>query len=204
MKTHLIIKALHRDNSFLAQGTNILEKTLIELNENVIIRDLYKMNFDPVLTSSDFEQLKKNTLPEDIKHEQEFIRISDYLWFIFPVWWTNMPAILKGYIDRIFLSGFAYHMAGDHVQGRLKGKQAIILNSMGESREHYAELGMFDAIEKTIDLGILGFCGVGVIAHKYFTSIMSVNKDVRKKYLKDIENLAVLITNEQPVIIERN
>jgi len=187
---HLIIKALHRNESFLAEGVEKLITTLQNSGAIVNVRDLYDQSFQPVLSKDDFEAQNKNQLPNDIILEQEYIRISDILWVVFPVWWTSMPAILKGYIDRIFLSGFAYNMQEDKPVGLLTGKKAVILNSMGMSKEDYSDSGMFDALRLTIDKGIFEFSGIQVLEHRYFTSIMSATEKERNTYLNEIVELA--------------
>ncbi|MBN1599092.1 MAG: NAD(P)H-dependent oxidoreductase [Bacteroidales bacterium] len=192
MNKHLIVKAVHRDKSFLSQAVEKLERKLKSKDE-VQVRDLYTLNFNPVLTINDFEALRSGALKRDIVREQDYIINSDYLWIVFPIWWTNMPAILKGYIDRVFLSGFAYRMKGDTPVGLLTDKKVIILNSMGMSRQEYEETGMFKAIELTIDKGIFEFSGMSVIDHRYFTSIMSADMEQRNKYFMEIENLADLV-----------
>ena len=181
---------MHRDESFLSYGTERLIRSLKEKDQQVEIRNLYELDFNPILTSADFEAVKSGNTPEDILTEQEHIRKSDFIWFIFPVWWTSMPAILKGYIDRVFLSGFAYEMHKDYPKGLLTDKRVIILNSMGMSHEDYKKDGTFKALELTMDRGIFEFSGMEVLAHKYFSSIMSVSKEKREKYLLEIENLA--------------
>jgi NAD(P)H dehydrogenase (quinone) len=92
-----------------------------------MVRDLYGDNFQPVLTTNDFEALQSGNLPADIEREQQNITDANYIWVVFPVWWTNMPAILKGYIDRVFLNGFAYTMKGDQPIGLLHGKKVVII-----------------------------------------------------------------------------
>lgn len=187
---HLIIKALHRNESFLAEVTEKLTSELTYSGSKVNIRDLYAENFQPVLSRDDFTALKNNRLPEDILREQEYLQNADLLWVIFPIWWTSMPAILKGYIDRIFLSGFAYRMKSDRLEGLLTNKKVIILNSMGMSREEYANTGMYEALRMTVDKGIFEFTGMQVIDHRYFTSIMSATDKQRKAYLDEVTELA--------------
>lgn len=190
MAKHLMIISLHREEGLLTVGIKNLIKELEDRGEEVNSRNLYELNFNPVLTSSDFVSMKAGKLPFDIAREQEFIKNADYLWFVYPIWWTGMPALLKGYIDRVFLSGFAYRLENDRPIGLLIGKKVIILNTMGMSREEYNLSGMFKAMELTIDKGIFEFTGMKVIAHKYFTSIMSVNEDTRETYLNEIAELA--------------
>jgi NAD(P)H dehydrogenase (quinone) len=194
MNRHLIVKALHREESFLAKGT---EKLIAALRKNageVQSRNLYQLNFNPVLTTEDFTALEQGNVPEDIKKEQSYLMKADFIWFVFPIWWTSMPAILKGYIDRVFLRGFAYRMENDIPAGLLHNKKVIILNSMGMSKNDYENEGLFKAIELTIDKGIFEFSGMKVVSHRYFASIMSADEDLRNKYLKEITDLADLIS----------
>jgi NAD(P)H dehydrogenase (quinone) len=196
MNRHLIIRALHRDESFLSYGTERLIRSLNDKKQHVEVRSLYDLNFDPVLTSDDFEAVKAGNIPNDILTEQEHISKSDFIWVVFPIWWTSMPAVLKGYIDRVFLSGFAYEMENDNPKGLLTDKRVILLNSMGMSYEDYQKDGTFSALELTIDRGIFEFAGMKVIAHKYFSSIMSAGKDKREKYFLEIENLVDTIVDK--------
>src|SRR3989338_98267 len=70
--------------------------------------DLYKSGFDPLLSGKELLAKGLDDLPVDVKKYQEKIRNSDTLIFIYPVWWNTMPAILKGFIDRVFSRGFAF------------------------------------------------------------------------------------------------
>ncbi len=189
MNRHLIIKALHRNESFLSEGTERLIRAIKTNNEEVEVRDLYKLAFNPILTVSDFEAVKSGKTPGDILTEQHHINNSEFLWIVFPIWWASMPAILKGYIDRVFLSGFAYQMEGDYPKGLLTNKQVIILNSMGMSNEDYKNDGMFKALELTMDKGVFEFSGMKVLVHKYFSSIMSAGGERRETYFQEIEDL---------------
>jgi NAD(P)H dehydrogenase (quinone) len=189
MSKHLIIKAMHRDESFLSQGVKRLVGVLGKNGQSVEIRDLYDLEFNPVLTSSDFDTVKENNTPVDILTEQEYIIDANYIWVVFPIWWISMPAILKGYIDKVFLSGFAYRMENDYPKGLLIDKRVILINSMGMSHEDYKKDGVFKALELTIDKGIFEFSGMKVLAHKYFSSIMSADNEQKEKYYLEIEHL---------------
>ncbi len=197
MARHLIVNSQHRNEGFLTKVTADLLGQLNQFGEEVCIRNLYEMNFSPILTKSDFEALQSGILPREITREQEFITHTEYIWFIFPIWWTSMPAILKGYIDRVFLNGFAYRLENDKPVGLLKDKKVIILNSMGMSREDYEQRGIYKAMEITIDKGIFEFVGMKVIAHRYFTSIMSAKPETRNAYLNEIIELVEQIIEDR-------
>ena len=103
----LIIYAHPNHQSF---NGAILQQVKTHLNpkHQVQILDLYAEKFDPLLRF-DEDQLRRD-LDKDPEMEKyrQLISWADHLIWIFPIWWGGMPAILKGFIDRVFASGFAY------------------------------------------------------------------------------------------------
>ena len=129
--------------------------------------------------------------PPDVRQEQEFIEWADLLTFVYPIWWTGMPAMLKGYVDRVFCQGFAYCPQGDTVKGLLNGKKVLIFNTTGLPSPFYTSQGMHEAMSLTTDTGIFELCGMEVLHHAFFGSLEVVSDEVRKSYLGE----AVSITS---------
>ncbi len=181
----LIVYAHYNPKSF---SHALLESVLATLKSNpkheVVVRDLYALKFNPVLDEADFAAHHgTRKTPDDVAEEQKFIAWSDLIVFIYPLWWAGLPAILKGYIDRVYSYGFAYTMLpGGKTEGLLKGKRVVILGPQGESKEHY-EKTMWPAIAQTIDFDIFKCCGMQVADHVYYPSICAVSDEVRKGYL---------------------
>jgi len=101
----------------------VLDTVTGELNKKgaeVRVKDLYIMNWNSTLAASDFEQMMSGKTPDDIAREQADVTWADTLFFIYPIWWSSHPAILKGWIDRVFSFGFAYHMTDKGPEGLLK------------------------------------------------------------------------------------
>ena len=146
---------------------------------NVLVRDLYEVSFNPLLSSEDLAKLHNNEIPDDIKKEQDFIKNADVIIFIYPIWWAGSPAIIKGYIDRVFSYSFAYMYKGNKVVGLLTDKRAIIINSHGSPYDFYEREGFHTAIQKVNDDGIFAFCGFKRIKHLFFGGIM--NKTIEEK-----------------------
>jgi len=165
------------------------KKKLKDLGHEVRVRDLYALGFDPALSGKDFEAIHGGNIPESIRTEQEQIVWSDVMVFVHPVWWTGLPAVLKGYIDRVFSFGFAYIYKDGQPQGLLNGKKVFIVNTTGSPSEHYEETGMRDALKITSDIGIYQFCGFEVIDHVFFGAVPSVTDGVRKTYLTDLDRV---------------
>ncbi len=189
MKKYLIVYAHPNPQSFSHSLMEKIKRTLQQKGNEVQVRDLYAMNFNPVLGPKDFEKLMKGQTLEDVAQEQKLIKEADEIVMIYPVWWASMPAILKGYIDRVFSYGFAYKKDEKGIIGLLASKQVTLINTHGAPFAYYQQIGMHDAFNKTVDMGIFSFCGVKVRDHKYFGEVPSVDKETREKWLNEIESL---------------
>ncbi len=142
--------------------------SLQDSGEEVAIRDLNEINFNPVLSLEDMIGQRMGKVADDVQTEQDFITWADRLIFIYPIWWTGMPAIMKGYIDRVFSYGFAYRYDQGVQKGLLTGKKTIIINSHGKSNAEYEAMGMDKALALTSDTGIFTYSGLEIQQHFYF------------------------------------
>lgn len=153
------------------------------------VRDLYKIGFNPALSTKDLLAIQNGAVPKDIKKEQNYIGSADALIFIFPIWWSAMPAMLKGYIDRVFSLKFAYDITEDEVVGLLQGKKVFIVSTTGASKEDYEKMGAFKMMKMSMDMAIFQFSGMEVLEHKYLSSVPYVSQQDRKKMLKELRLL---------------
>lgn len=103
-----------------------------------------------------------------------------------------MPAILKGYIDRVLLHGFAYAVSGDKIIPLLKGKKVIIYNTLGQTLEEYESSGMIKSLNMTSDTGIFDFCGMDVLNHKYFGAVNTSDDSTLDRYLQEVREISSL------------
>ena len=101
-----------------------LDKAKIESE----VIDLYAINYDPVLKIDEHYASGKTSVSPQNREFQDKIKSSDALVFIYPVWWADTPAILKGFLDRVFTSGFAFSYKEG---GLLKGKKSAVMISAG-------------------------------------------------------------------------
>jgi NAD(P)H dehydrogenase (quinone) len=185
---HLVIYAHPNSQSFCHA---ILESATEELkikNNKVVVRDLYQINFDPVLKSQDFINLAAEKTSPDVKTEQDYIKWADVITVIYPIWWNNMPAILKGYIDRVFSSGFAYNFCKDgSVEKLLSDKKIMIFTTQGASEADYKD--MIENMKKILDFEVFPFCGIEILGHKFFPSVPNVDDATRKGYLEEVKSI---------------
>ncbi|RYY55989.1 MAG: flavodoxin family protein [Chitinophagaceae bacterium] len=157
--------------------------------QQVQVRDLYQIGFNPVLSQADMEGQRKGIVADDVRTEQDFIADADVLTLIYPIWWTGLPAIMKGYIDRVLSYGFAYRYDQGVQRGLLTGKKVIIINTHGKSDEEYAASGMDTALALTSDAGIYRYCGLDIIDHVYFDRADRATSDMISKWKEQVISL---------------
>jgi len=128
------------------------------------------------------------TLASDIVAEQKKLARAEILILQFPIWWFGMPAILKGWADRVLARGFAYVAGRKYDTGMLRGKTAMIAATTGTSADTYAPDGIDGDIHTVlwpVHNGLLRYCGFDVI--EPFIAYMPgrVGPEVRQRYLDD-------------------
>lgn len=155
-----------------------------EKDHETTVLDLYAESFDPVLSETDFETFNRGVTPADIKAMQDRVAAANVVAFIHPLWWFGMPAILKGWIDRVFSYGFAYGHDSRGVKPLLAGKKAIVVNSAGGAEgPSYDATGFKDAIVKLNDQGIYEFVGLDIILRRMFFEIPAASDEKRRELL---------------------
>jgi NAD(P)H dehydrogenase (quinone) len=169
---------------------DVAVKELEAQSHEVRISDLYASRWKSEVDRADFplltadarfapaaaskEAFEANALTEDVKAEIEKLLWADVLILQFPLWWFSMPAILKGWVDRVFAYGFAYGVGehndkrwGDRYgEGTLAGKRAMLIVTAGGWEEHYAARGINGQIDDLlfpINHGILYYPGYHVL-----------------------------------------
>lgn len=169
------------------------DEALAELKDaghEICVSDLYAMHWKATLDREDFPKTHKNkrlnitaasgrafaenAQSADVTAEQEKLKWADVLILHFPLWWYSMPAILKGWIDRVYAYGLAYGV-GEHSdrhwgdrfgEGCFAGKRAMLIVTAGGWQEHYAARGINGPIEDLlfpIQHGILYYPGFDVL-----------------------------------------
>lgn len=185
---NLIIYAHPNESSLNHYFLQTIIESLQVQNNEIEVRDLYQLNFDPILSLNDMRGQRMGKVSEDVKREQDFISWADHITFIYPIWWTGMPAMLKGYIDRVMSYGFAYCYDQGVQKGLLKGKQTVIINTHGKSHNEYESMGMDKALSLTSDNGIFTYCGLAVNQHFFFEKADKASLENIEAWVNDIIN----------------
>lgn len=148
MKIFIVYCHPSRD-SFTKNMCDAFIKGIADSGNEYIMSDLYKMDFNPVMTEQEYlRDANYRNSPEvasDVLAEQEKINSADAIAFIYPVFWTEAPARLVGWFDRVWSYGFAY---GDKTMKLLD--KAIILCSAGNPIEKLEQFGLLDSMKKVM------------------------------------------------------
>ena len=157
------------------------ENSEAEVRE-IIIADL---KFNPNLQ---FGYQKRTALEPDLTDAWEKIKWADHLVWVHPVWWGGLPAITKGFIDRIFLPGFAFQYRKNSVwwDKLLKGKTAHIITTLDQPGWYYRFAFGRPSINQ-LKKSTLEFCGVKPVKVTYISPIKNSELSLRKKWLEKIE-----------------
>lgn len=186
---YLIVYAHPDPLSFNHAIREHVEAALKKQEKQYSVRDLYLMKWNPVMGGADFQTAGGKDIPEEVKVEQQYIKEADVIIFIHPIWWFGMPAVLKGYVDRVFSAGFAYEYTSDGIKGMLTGKKVMIVNTTGGPQESYEKFGFKDALNKVFKDGTYGFCAMEVIKHLFFYAVPTISNADREKMLEQIDSL---------------
>jgi NAD(P)H dehydrogenase (quinone) len=182
----LVVYAHPNPKSFSHAILEEFTKGLKDGGHTYEVVDLHAENFDPVTKLEDLGQFAGGQMPEDVLEQQKKVTATDAMVFLGPVqgWW--IPAILKGWIDRVFSHGFSYRIAekGD-VVGLLKHRKALLMVTTGFPEQVYTSSGVLEAM-KNIYLNLtLKMMGIQNTEQITFYGIQMVGDEGRKKYLED-------------------
>lgn len=129
MSKYLIVYAHPGHDGHNGYLLKVLQDRLKAKNLDFEVLDLYQLKWDPVLKNNELYTAGRKDVAEETKAIQQKIKTADRLIFIYPTWWQNMPAILKGFFDRVFIKNFAYVYKSGIPIGLLRNKRAAVFTT---------------------------------------------------------------------------
>ncbi|MFS4471448.1 NAD(P)H-dependent oxidoreductase [Chryseobacterium sp. T20] len=152
--------------------------------KEIVIKDL---QFDPNLQ---FGYQKRMELEPDLLKAWEIIQWADHLVWVHPVWWGGFPALMKGFIDRLFLPGMAYKYRENSVwwDKLLKGKTAHIITTLDQPGWYYRLFFGRPSVNQ-LRKSILEYCGVKPVKVTYIGIIRNSKEEQRSQWLRKVKEL---------------
>lgn len=202
----LIVHAHPEPQSFSSALAKTAKVTLSKNNHSVNISDLYQMNWNPIASAADFHKRaddnymnyaleqrhnqKSRTLSEDIETELSKLLKADMVILNFPLYWFSVPAILKGWIDRVLIAGTAYGGKRIYEKGGLSGKLALITCTLGGRIDMFGENGIHGSLEvmlKHLIQGTLGYTGMTVLKPFFAYHVPYLSDEDRSQILSEYQ-----------------
>jgi NAD(P)H dehydrogenase (quinone) len=222
MANILIVHAHHEPKSFTSALARTGAETLTEQGHKVDFSDLYGMKFDPVSDRRNFTTVRD---PDFFKQQQEELYAAEHLGFApeieaeieklercdllvfsFPLWWFGLPAILKGWVDRVFAYGRIYGGGRWYDKGLGRGKRAMVLITTGGAKSTYDRKGLhpeLTTILTPIHHGIFWFNGFSPLQPFVAWAAAHGSDADRKRVLDQWQNRSKGLFQEQTIQLPR-
>ncbi|MFY9183674.1 MAG: NAD(P)H-dependent oxidoreductase [Limnohabitans sp.] len=199
----LIVHAHPEPQSFCTALKSTAVQELTAMGHRVQVSDLYDMGFNPVASAADFSDranpaycvyaleqrhgVDTGSIAPDIQTELDKLLWCDVLIFNFPLYWCSTPAILKGWIDRVFVSGKVYGGKRFYNHGGLKGKRAMLSVTLGGPESLFGKEGIHGPLEdmlKHLLQGTLAYAGLDVLSPFVAWHVPYISDSARHDILK--------------------
>ena len=202
-----IVYAHPEPRSFCGALKDVALATLAAEGHEAVLSDLYGEGFNPVAGRHDFayehdpelfhyqrEQMHAAgtaSFSPELARDQERLFWCDLLLFIFPLWWTSVPAILKGWCDRVLAFGVAYRDGLRFESGLLKGRSGLACVTTGGTPERFSEGGVYGPIGpilEPVNRGVFEYLGMAALPPFVAYAAPRVEDAERHRYLADWAN----------------
>lgn len=190
----VIILAHPDPASFNASMARTYAEVAAEAGHEVVLRDLYRIPFDPVLKVHEQPGRDDFKLSADVAEEIELIAGASAYVLVYPIWFGTPPAMMKGYVERVLGAGVSPRAVRERVHTALLGDRRLLsLTSSGNSRAWLEEQGAWTALRNTMDIYLRNAFGARTHDHLHLHSISRglsprfVREELRKVRDKAVE-----------------
>lgn len=163
INTALIVTAHPIETSLSHTLAQRIAGKLQEQGTQVEIADLHAEGFSPAMIRADLDLYHgdASALPDDVLREQQRVERADMLIFVFPFYWWSVPALLKGWFDRVLTVNWAYKVGEEgRIVGNLRDVPVRLVATAGSDIAGFDKHGYSAAIQSQIVEGVFGFCGL--------------------------------------------
>lgn len=184
MKKILIINGHPNPSSFNFAIAEAYKNGALQSGSEVTTITIANLNFSPNLQ---FGYQKRTELEPDLVESWKKIQDANHLVWIHPVWWGGLPAITKGFIDRLFLPGMTFQYRENSVwwDKLLKGKTAHIITTLDQPSWYYRFFYGRPSVNQ-LKKATLEFCGIKPVKVSYIGIVKTADEVQREKWLKKV------------------
>ena len=186
---HLIVYMHPSKDSFNHAVLDTYRKALQKSGKEVVVRDLYRLSFAPLLTQAEYEYSLMSRYAQDVAEEHAYLERAEAITFLFPVWWGGLPAIGKGYLDRVLTYGFAFELENERPIPKMEGKPLGMIYTTGAPRDVW-ENGQKDWMEQLFKTGIADFCGFKHVTPLHLGHAVLADDNERERMFESVREYA--------------
>jgi len=168
---HSVILAHPKADSFGAAVARAYMEAVEAIGHEADLRDLYRMGFDPCLKEDEIPAEAGFRARDDVTAERARLDLADVVVLVYPLWFNGPPAMLKGYIDRVFGMGWGYEAGADGTQPLLKGKRLVCITTSGAPDNWVRQTGAMDALLTLLDFHLCETTGMTYVDHLNLGSV---------------------------------
>ena len=196
---HAVIVSHPNVDSFTLSVARAYQEAVEKLGGEVVVRDLYRMNFDPRLAATELPDPKGFLPGEDVVAERRLIEDADVFAFVYPLWFNAPPAMTVGYIDRVFGLGFGFGSGAGGNVPLLTGRKLISFSSSGAPKHWLVDTGGWKALQTLFDEHLAAICGFRALGHVHFGGVTPwMREDLVKDCLRRVDDEVIeLFSNPQ-------
>lgn len=169
---HAVVIAHPKTESLTFAAAAAYAGAVQALGHEVRTRDLYRMGFDPCLKAGEIPTEAGARFAPDVVAERAAVADVDVFCFVYPLWFNAPPAILKGYLDRVFSMGFGFGPGLGGTEPLLDGKKLISFSFSGAPERWVRDTGAFEALTTLLDRHVAGVCGLEILGHVHTGGIV--------------------------------
>ncbi len=218
----LIVYAHPEPQSFNGAMKDLAVETLAAAGHSVTVSDLYGQHFNPVAGARDFTTRADPTrldvgveqanaaqtarFAPDVQAEIDKLMAADLLILQFPFWWYSVPAMLKGWIDRVFAYGVAYDFGRTWDRGVFRGRRAMLAFTTSAPPTSSFPDGRNGDLERTLwplHAGVLALCGYDVLKPCVAHAVRWVDQARREAILAEYRQRLLHIESDQPLFFQK-
>jgi len=188
---HAVVLGHPSTGSFNAAAAAAYIEAVRAAGHEAGLRDLYAQGFQPCLQACELPWRDDFAVLADVEAERQAIADADVIVLVYPLWFNAPPAIIKGYVERVFGLGFGYAAAAPGTRPRMVGKSLVSITTSGAPGDWVDQTGAMEHLRKGFDDHVAAVCGMAVLEHLHLGGVTpGIRADAAESMFEQVRGMA--------------